>query len=321
MLNKRLRINKSGVALILTIIIMTALSIMGVSFLQLLKSDQRTALWKTNTLANNGALEAAVRAGFQEIRNMSMPESDGYSSNYFGSTIESAEDKSSYFYFKNVIRATNTMLNIYRYGPEVDNILRDNLGELLKNKPDLKKLADAMKIDRMQIRSLSEITKVYGVGSATYDKVLPYLTTQPQDNADFVMNIIDYGQVESIILPTTLTATNRNFIGSLNGASVQIISGPGKDQVRRIESATINTLTLETPWATLPTNQSYYRIYSYVCPLNFNGASRELVEANLQVLLPYFQLYESSPEISVIGNYTSEGDVTFLGQLYKARVR
>jgi hypothetical protein len=301
---------KSGVALILTISVMTALSIMGVAFLQLLITDQRTALLKTNVLANNGALEAAIQAGFWEIRTQTAPPDPLKLETlqnpfYFGSTIESADNNSS-FYFKNIIRATNTMLNIYRYGPEVDNILRNDW-ETFINSSDtnlnkrLNNLADKMKNNpEWHLKSLSEMTKAKdtdgtkSIGPATYEAVLPYITTQPQENGDFIMNIIDYGRVNNNANGNTLELQGRIFMGSLSGAYVKIISGPGKNQEKRIlnvqndNSTAIATLTLDSSWIIpLPTTQSHYRIYSYVCPLNFNGADKKLIEANLKIIEPF----------------------------------
>ena len=64
----------------------------------------------------------------------------------------------------------------------------------------------------------------------------------------------------------TLTDTDANFAtsyGGLAGLMMQVIGADGHVQYRRIVSNTATTLTLDTPWDTLPTTSSAYRVSVY----------------------------------------------------------
>lgn len=149
-MKKRKFLNKNGIALILTISVLTAVSVLGITFLGLLARDQKVGRLKTLNWFGEDALKAAVRAGINEIHYMtgqykcdaSGPDTLS-NSNYVGSIIESSDSK-SLLYFKNTIKATNAKLSLYQQsGCEFNNVLKQ-LGTILNIYSATKNITDAL---------------------------------------------------------------------------------------------------------------------------------------------------------------------------------
>jgi len=72
--------------------------------------------------------------------------------------------------------------------------------------------------------------------------------------------VIDFGLATSGTSTTLVNSTKSYEPNSLTGAFIIISEGTGKDQQREIASNTATTITVATPWTTIPDSTSEYRI-------------------------------------------------------------
>lgn len=72
--------------------------------------------------------------------------------------------------------------------------------------------------------------------------------------------VIDFGLATSGTSTTLVNSTKSYEPNSLTGAFIIISEGTGKDQQREIASNTATTITVNTPWTTIPDSTSEYRI-------------------------------------------------------------
>jgi hypothetical protein len=340
----KIRLHKNGVALILTISLLTALSILGISFVTLLTYDTKNARRVLSSWTSQNALDAAIETGIREIEGLL-----NASANYFASTIETGDPADagipvSPLYFKTMIRATNARLNLYRAqkSPETAAVFDKLVEELdlaASVKDDFRTLFRTLRIYHADwdLEAVSDLTKidVTGIGDATkakaYAQLAPHVTIFPRTEEELAVNILDYGRCQSVS-GTSFEAYDRNFIPTgdkfaLRGAEIEIIAGPAKGETNTVLEADPadpqgDKLVLEHNWSTAPTTDSFYRMTSRVAPINFNAASVELIEANLRVLEPmldYIFAETGAAGFKNIGTYSS-GGTTFLATLYNIRV-
>ncbi len=318
--------DRQGVALILTISVLTAICILGLSFMLLLRRDQKQSDLYTDITSSTGVVEAAYKYGIYEIKRMSAQYScysSGGLSTYFGSTIESADSLYS-LYFKNAIWATNAKLNLYQCGPEMNTTFRmltTHLCEDLKLsikenvRDNIKKLIAVLMSysGHWKLNELQEIARVFNNsstphGARVYNQIQLYTTVYPNRFSELTMNVIDYGHVEKkdTAANNTLIAEKRNFFPNtyslafnrnhLQGAYVEIIAGKGFDpetpninRVDKVDAIENNKLILKNNWPTgkEPDNTSTYKLYSYCVPLNFNAVDPTLLKSIFEIMELY----------------------------------
>lgn len=330
------RLLNKGIALIMTMTVLTALSMLGITFLGLLSKDQKLNVLQSSEWLANSSLYSAIQAGIFEINYQTNTES-----HFFHSIIQSASD-TSLIYFRNAIRSTNAKLSLSQEGPEMWHVL-SRLTQIIAAKPpvsseygtsfftnQMTNLINCMRLYTRQIPEVfthpSELVMIPDVLSTfsarAYSYLLPYVTTYPMQKSERIVNIIDYGMCDDQTGMTSsqIKALNRNFkpvstIDSVAGAYIKIISGSGTEQLpKKIKSAdnTQGVLNLWTDWDNtleLPDPSSVYRIYSYVVPLNFNAASIDLMQANFSVLSEYFS--DRYSPVDYIGDYNAGTSSTF----------
>ncbi|MBN2145082.1 MAG: hypothetical protein JW774_10700 [Candidatus Aureabacteria bacterium] len=312
--------NKAGVALILTISVLTAMCIMGITVLSQLLRDQRISRLKTDSWSAVGAVQVSVKAGCSEIREQLSNEW-----RFFESIVQTY-DEDFPVYCKNVIRATNGKLNLSARGPEffqtfihlfdlnsamtfskmcmvyhTGYVLNLYSSDWTLNSPnELIKIKGTAASKCMGMDTFSAFS-MYDAAARIYQCYRDEFTVFPKEKNELLVNIIDYGSCSSATL-NTFTALNRDFhplydstldpeVNSANdplrGARITIISGPGAGQenvIDHVDTSTTSRLVLKNNWSIVPNNFSTYRIFSYVTPINFNAASKGLILANFRVM-------------------------------------
>jgi len=341
--------NKHGIALILTISVLMALTILGIAFVSLLHRDKKNQDINTDILFAGKAMDAAINIGIDEIKSQLIIDK-----HYFYSEIESADPAltgvpDSSLYFKTIISATNAKLSLYQSSCEVYNVFpylideMTNLSTLLKT--DAKNIYKTIAVYQTSwdMKFISDFMKVKKSGIAEktnaeiYNNIVDYITINPKGKDGRIANIIDYGVCDAAVTPTTFTAKLRDFaptgkLDSLRGAFIEIIAGTGYDPVNRniriidkAQSAHSNVLILKGdswPNGVNPIKDgSVYRIYSYVVPINFNAASKELIKAQFECIDPAVRFITNNYGNEFIGAYAPKSPAydTFMSRLYDLR--
>ena len=104
---------------------------------------------------------------------------------------------------------------------------------------------------------------------------------------------------------TTLQDNTANWAKLTSSASVVIIDGKGRGQIRKITNNTAQALTLTTPWTVVPDATSRYSITTFSAE-NWLIKDNTLLNNNQGILL----FGASSQQIAVVGNHlTSNGGI------------